>query len=236
MYLQILAVATVITCAYLYFTGTYGVDDSIRKGVFQTVSIMTTTGFSTDGTFAQWPTFLPFMLIFLSFFGACAGSTGGGLKIGRMLILAKQGMRELYRLVHPNAVLPIKVRNRAISDRIADAIWGFFGAYLAAYYLMVLLLLASGLDFITAWSATAAALNNLGPGLGEVALNYGSINDFAQVGTVRGDVVGSIGDLYPVGNVSADVLAKIAFPNCAFALSGLQEQHGKTRTAANGHH
>lgn len=179
MYLQILAVGALITSAYLYFTSTYGFEESVRRGLFQLVSIMTTTGFATDN-FSAWPTFLPFLLIFLSFFGACAGSTGGGLKIGRMLILAKQGMRELYRLVHPNAVLPIKVRNRAISDRIADAIWGFFGAYLAAYYLMVLLLLASGLDYITAWSATAAALNNLGPGLGEVAQHYGNINDFAK--------------------------------------------------------
>ena len=179
MYFKIMAGATLITCAYLYFTDVYEWDESIRKGVFETVSIMTTTGFGT-ADFSTWPTFLPFMLIFLSFFGACAGSTGGGLKIGRMLILAKQGMRELYRLVHPNAVLPIKVRNRAISDRIADAIWGFFGAYLAAYYLMVLLLLASGLDYVTAWSATAAALNNLGPGLGEVALHYGDINGFAK--------------------------------------------------------
>ena len=179
MYFKIMAVGALITCAYLFFTSTYGAEESVRKGVFQLVSIMTTTGFSTDN-FSAWPTFLPFLLIFLSFFGACAGSTGGGIKIGRMLILAKQGMRELYRLVHPNAVLPIKIRNRAISDRITDAIWGFFGAYLAVYYMTVLLLLGSGLDYVTAWSATAAALNNLGPGLGEVALNYGAINDFAK--------------------------------------------------------
>lgn len=180
LYLKMLAVGSLITIAYLYFSGTYDSgDESLRQGLFQMVSIMTTTGFATDN-FSAWPTFLPFLLIFLSFFGACAGSTGGGIKVGRMLILAKQGMRELYRLVHPNAVLPIKVRNRAIDDRIADAIWGFFGAYLAAYYLMVLLLLASGLDYITAWSATAAALNNLGPGLGDVASHYGDINDFAK--------------------------------------------------------
>ncbi|MGS2723400.1 TrkH family potassium uptake protein [Porticoccus sp. GXU_MW_L64] len=179
MYFKIMAAGILITCSYLYFTGTYDAETSLRKGIFELVSVMTTTGFATDN-FAAWPTFLPFFLIFLSFFGACAGSTGGGLKIGRMLILAKQGMRELYRLVHPNAVLPIKIRNRAISDRIADAIWGFFGAYLAVYYLMVLLLLASGLEFVTAWSATAACLNNLGPGLGDVAVHYGNINPFAK--------------------------------------------------------
>ena len=179
MYFKIMAAGILITCSYLYFSGTYDAETSVRKGVFELVSVMTTTGFATDN-FSAWPTFLPFFLMFLSFFGACAGSTGGGLKIGRMLILAKQGMRELYRLVHPNAVLPIKIRNRAISDRIADAIWGFFGAYMAAYYMTVLLLLASGLDFVTAWSATAACLNNLGPGLGEVAVHYGNINDFAK--------------------------------------------------------
>ena len=110
MYFKMMAGGALITCGYLYVTDTCGAGDSVRKGLFQLVSIMTTTGFATD-SFSDWPTFLPFMLIFLSFFGACAGSTGGGLKIGRMLILAKQGMRELYRLVHPNAVLPIKLRN-----------------------------------------------------------------------------------------------------------------------------
>jgi trk system potassium uptake protein TrkH len=140
---------------------------------------MTTTGFTTS-EFHNWPSFLPFFLIFLSFFGACAGSTGGGIKIGRMLILAKQGVREIYRLVHPNALLPIKIRNRTVPTRVVDAIWAFMGVYLAIFYLMVLLLLATGLDYDTAWSATAASLNNLGPGLGAVATNYGDIGGFAK--------------------------------------------------------
>jgi trk system potassium uptake protein TrkH len=113
---------------------------------------MTTTGFTTS-EFHAWPSFLPFFLIFLSFFGACAGSTGGGIKIGRMLILAKQGLREIYRLVHPNALLPIKIRNRTVPTRVVDAIWAFMGVYLAIFYLMVLLLLATGLDYDTAWFA-----------------------------------------------------------------------------------
>jgi trk system potassium uptake protein TrkH len=82
--------------------------------------------------------------------------------------------------VHPNAVLPIKINNRKVPDRIADAIWAFFGVYLAVFYLMVLLLLASGLDYVTAWSATAASLNNLGPGLGAVASNYAELSSFAK--------------------------------------------------------
>ena len=179
MYVYLLIFGIAVTCLYLYFSGTYDWESSVSLGVFQLVSIMTTTGFTTTD-FNSWPTFLPFFLIFLSFFGACAGSTGGGIKIGRMLIMAQQGIREVYRLIHPNALLPIKIQNQRIPDRVADAIWAFFGVYLAVFYIMVLLLLASGLDFVTAWSATAAALNNLGPGLGSVATNYADIGVFAK--------------------------------------------------------
>ena len=179
MYIYLLLVGMLITCSYLYYSGTYNQEESVSQGVFQLVSIMTTTGFAT-AEFSNWPTFLPFFLLFLSFFGACAGSTGGGIKIGRMLILAQQGIREIYRLVHPNALLPIKIRNRRIPDRVVDAIWAFVGVYLAIFYLMVLLLLASGLDYVTAWSATAASLNNLGPGLGAVATNYADLGSFAK--------------------------------------------------------
>ena len=179
MYIYLLLISALITCLYLYFSGTYDWETSTSLGIFQLVSIMTTTGFTTTD-FNSWPTFLPFFLIFLSFFGACAGSTGGGIKIGRMLIMAQQGIREVYRLIHPNALLPIKIRNQRIPDRVADAVWAFFGVYLAVFYLMVLLLLASGLDYVTAWSATAAALNNLGPGLGAVATNYADLGVFAK--------------------------------------------------------
>jgi trk system potassium uptake protein TrkH len=179
MYLTFIICFSGVVVAYLYFTNTFNAPDSIRHGIFQLVSIMTTTGFTTTG-YSAWPSFVPFLLLFLSFFGACAGSTGGGIKIGRMLILYKQVTRELYRLVHPNAVLPIKFRNRALNNRVADAVWGFFGAYLAVYYVITLLLLASGLDFVTAWSATAACLNNLGPGLGEVNLHFRDITPFAK--------------------------------------------------------
>ena len=179
MYIYILLIGAVITCLYLFYSGTYDWNDSISQGIFHLVSIMTTTGFTT-AEFHAWPTFLPFFLLFLSFFGACAGSTGGGIKIGRMLILGKQGIREIYRLVHPNALLPIKVSRQQIPERVTDAIWAFFGVYLALFYFMVLLLLASGLDYVTAYSATAAALNNLGPGLGAAATNYADIGGFAK--------------------------------------------------------
>ena len=134
MYLYLLLFGALITCLYLYFSGTYGWEDSISLGVFQLVSILTTTGFTTTD-FNSWPTFLPFFLIFLSFFGACAGSTGGGIKIGRMLIMAQQGIREVYRLIHPSAIFIIKVGNKAIPERIIEAVWGFFATYIVLFAL-----------------------------------------------------------------------------------------------------
>jgi trk system potassium uptake protein TrkH len=154
-------------------------DEALLQGVFHTVSIMTTAGF-TASDLDSWPQHLSFFMIFLSFFGACAASTGGGIKIGRMQILARQTLREITRLIHPSAVVPIKVGKRGVDNRIADAIWGFFGAYLIVFYAMVLLLLATGMDYVSAWSAVAATLNNLGPGLGEVSAHFANIPELAK--------------------------------------------------------
>lgn len=168
-----------IVSAYLYFSDVYGVEASLYHGIFQMVSITTTTGFTTD-SFSAWPTFLPYFLLVLSFFGGCVGSTTGGVKMGRMLIMLKQVMREVSRLVHPSGVFSMKIRNWAVPTRVTDAVWAFFGVYLAVFYIIVLLLLASGLDYVTAWSATAASLNNMGPGLGDVGAHFGDINNFAK--------------------------------------------------------
>ncbi|RLA54378.1 MAG: potassium transporter [Gammaproteobacteria bacterium] len=191
LYLAMLLGGILIACLYLYLTNVYSAGDSIYHGVFQLVSIMTTTGFTTTN-FSIWPSFLPFMLLFMSFFGACAGSTGGGIKVGRMMILGKQSLRAIQKLIHPSAVIPLKVGNQIVESRVTDAIWAFFGVYMAAFYGMVLLLLASGLDYVTAWSATTASLNNLGPGLGDVAANYGDINGFAKWVLAGGMLLGRL--------------------------------------------
>ena len=179
LYLSLLAGSTIFVTIGLLISRKFQADEAILQGIFHTVSIMTTAGF-TASDLGTWPEHLSFFMIFLSFFGACAASTGGGIKIGRMLILAQQTLREITRLIHPSAVVPIKVGKRLVDPRIADAIWGFFGAYLIAFYAMVLILLATGLDYVTAWSAVAATLNNLGPGLGNVAAHYANIPDFAK--------------------------------------------------------
>ena len=178
-FLSVLSVCIIITCAYLLFSGTMDGHDSLIHGLFQAISITTTTGFTTQN-FAVWPSFLPVMMLFFSFMGGCVGSTGGGIKAMRLMLIYKQGVRELKQLVHPNAVIPLKVGRRRVEAAVVSAVWSFFAVYMSAFIIILLLLMATGLDFTTAFSAGAASLNNLGPGLGEVAANYGAINEVAK--------------------------------------------------------
>jgi trk system potassium uptake protein TrkH len=179
-YILVLFCASVVSIAYLHMTETFGSPgESIVEGLFQVVSIGTTTGFTTQ-EYHMWPGFLPVLLIYISFMGGCAGSTGGGIKVIRILLLFKQGVRELRRLVHPSAQFAVKFGNKPVPDNVIEAVWGFFAAYFAISTFMILLLMASGLNQDTAFSAVAACLNNLGPGLDEVGQNYASINDFAK--------------------------------------------------------
>lgn len=178
-YLIGLTVITLIALAALTGTATYEPLEAFRKAAFMVVSIATTTGFAT-ADFAHWPVMLPFLLFVAAFAGGCAGSTGGGMKVIRVLLILKQGYREIQRLVHPNAVIPVKLGDKPISDRVLEAVWGFFSVYLIVFVVMLIILLATGLDQVTAWSAVGATLNNLGPGLGKVAAHYGDLNDTAK--------------------------------------------------------
>nr|VFK25570.1 MAG: trk system potassium uptake protein TrkH [Candidatus Kentron sp. MB]VFK34474.1 MAG: trk system potassium uptake protein TrkH [Candidatus Kentron sp. MB]VFK76772.1 MAG: trk system potassium uptake protein TrkH [Candidatus Kentron sp. MB] len=171
---------SIITSGYLYFSGAFeDAGSSIRDGLFQAVSISTTTGFTT-ASYHAWPSFLPVLLLFASFMGGCAGSTGGGLKVIRVLLLFKQGMREIARLIHPNALVPIRIGETVLPPRVVEAIWGFFGWYVVTFAIMLLALMATGLDQVTAFSAVAACINNLGPGLGDVSAHYNTISDTAK--------------------------------------------------------
>ena len=179
-YASLLAAVCVICVVGLIATNyADSAPSALRHGLFQAVSIGTTTGFTTT-SFQLWPGFLPLVLVFLSFVGGCAGSTGGGLKVIRCLLLFKQGMREIKRLIHPNAIILIRMGGRPVNDRIIDAVWGFFATYVAAFVFLQLAVMAAGLDLVTAFSAVAACLNNLGPGLGEVSAHYAGISDPAK--------------------------------------------------------
>jgi trk system potassium uptake protein len=179
-YLSVLGVVAALTVSYLHWTETFETfGASLHHGIFQAVSIGTTTGFTT-AEYHLWPGFLPVLLLFTSFIGACAGSTGGGIKVIRFLLLLKQGSREIKSLIHPSAQFAIKIGGRPLPDRVLGSIWGFFAAYVASFALMLLILMWTGIDQVTAFSAVAACINNLGPGLGEVAANYASLNATAK--------------------------------------------------------
>jgi len=180
VFIAIQVVLTLICFTVLMSSGTYqNADQAFDQALFQSVSISTTAGFATT-SFADWPTLLPVLLIFSSFIGGCAGSTGGGMKVVRVLLLYLQGLRELNKLVHPKAIFSIKIGKKVLPDRVVEAVWGFFSAYAAVFVICMLMLLAAGMDDITAFTAVAAAINNLGPGLGEVAANFSTINDTSK--------------------------------------------------------
>ncbi|MEJ2132665.1 MAG: TrkH family potassium uptake protein, partial [Gammaproteobacteria bacterium] len=170
---------SIIVCIALVASDQYDTLGAVRYGIFQTVSIGTTTGFTTT-TFSGWPGALPFLVFFAAFAGGCAGSTAGGLKIVRVHLIYMQGIREVKRLIHPNAVIPVKLGHDPVPDRIMEAVWGFFSAYVIVFLIFLRLLLAAGQTFITAFSAVGACLNNLGPGLGDIAGTYGQLPDLSK--------------------------------------------------------
>jgi len=177
-YLLLLGMVILITVLGLYLHGT-APQEALISGLFQAVSIGTTTGFLTAEYF-NWPAFIAILLLFSSFVGGCAGSTGGGIKVIRILLLIKQGVREINRLIHPNAQIPVRIGDKTVPSRVVEAVWGFFALYVGSFTVLYLLLAATGLDLMTAFSAVAACINNLGPGLSGVGLNYADLPDVAK--------------------------------------------------------
>lgn len=148
---------------------------AMRAAAFTVASVITSSGFGLED-FAQWPSFLPVFVIFLSCIGGCAASTAGGVKVIRLQILAANGVREINKLIHPTMIRPVKLNGRVVSLRVVDAVWGFFVLYALTYSVLMLLAMLGGLDQVSAFGAVAATLNNLGPGLGEVSQSFQSVS------------------------------------------------------------
>lgn len=179
-YALIMGGASLLVAATLYLHGTYGsIKDALIQGTFQVVSIMTDTGFGS-ANFSQWPSFIPILLMLLACLGGCAGSTSGGIKIVRLVLLLKQTWRELRAIVHPNAAFAVKLENRVLSESILRGVWAFFFLYVAGYAVMVLILMAIGLNGLTAFSTVAACINNMGPALGAAASNFSPLPGAAK--------------------------------------------------------
>ena len=179
LYLSLLTTTALITYLTLYFSENI-YDEMVVDSVFQAVSIGTTTGFLTSN-YSNWPLFVPIMLLIAAFIGACAGSTGGGIKVIRALILIRQGSSEITKLIHPNAVVTIKFGRKSLDPRVSESVWGFFAVYVATFLIILMFLLSQSNDFLTAFSAVGATLNNLGPGLGAVSENYKEITDGSKL-------------------------------------------------------
>jgi trk system potassium uptake protein TrkH len=176
-YLVILAVASTVIAIWLLAAGHYA--DAPRAAldaVFHVVAIMTTSGFTTTD-FSAWPGAVPVLLVFIMFIGGCGGSTTGGIKVIRWLMLYRQGVREVLRLIHPAAEIPVRLGDAVVPQRVVDAVWGYFAIYVVLFATMMLILIGTGVDQVTAFSAIAAMLNNVGPGLGLVTSNFTALAD-----------------------------------------------------------
>ena len=177
VYLWFIASICLVTLATLWYAQTYdNTFDMFWHGIFQVVSVGTTTGFTSSG-FYWWPSFLPVMLVMMSAVGGCAGSTSGGMKVIRLILLYKQGKREIHQLIHPQAVISVKLGNKPVPNQVINSVWGFLSLYILSYVTISIAMTATGADFVTAFSSVTACLNNLGPGLGTVAENYASVSD-----------------------------------------------------------
>ena len=179
-YLAVLLFAVAAVALVLTWRGTYPTFlESLRHAAFNVVSVATTTGFASVD-YALWPAFAPALMLLLCCFATSAGSTGGGIKMIRALLLVKQARREMVRIVHPHAVNPVRIGAVAVDNTVLFSVLAFMLVYGATALFMTLVLLLSGLDLVTAASAVIACINNTGPGLGQVGPsgNYQGLTDF----------------------------------------------------------
>jgi trk system potassium uptake protein TrkH len=155
---------------------------SFRHALFQVVAVITTTGFVT-GDFAGWSPFLTMLFFGLMFFGASSGSTSGGIKISRHLILIKNGLLEFKRSLHPNAILPLRYNHSVVKKEVVVNILAFFMLYLILFIVGAFVLSTQGLDFISSIGGSAASIGNVGPALGSIgpSFNYEQITGFAKI-------------------------------------------------------
>ena len=196
-YLSIILIAVVLIC--INISGQYDSFPRLIRDVFFTVSsIMTTTGYST-ADFGSWPLFSHAILLLLMFFGACAGSTAGGLKISRVGVLIKTTFAEIRKSKEPNQAIRVKFEGNSLDKLALNSIGNYFIIYMGMFTCLVFLLCLEAPDFLTAFSAVAATYNNIGPGLGMVGptLNYAELSVFSKIVLSIGMIAGRL-ELYPV--------------------------------------
>jgi trk system potassium uptake protein TrkH len=175
-YWAIFLLGTLIVSLSLLLASAYtNTFEALRYGTFQVASVFTSTGFST-ATFAEWPRHIPIVLITLSFIGGCVGSTAGGIKVMRVLLLAKIGRRELFQLAHPQSVSMVALGREPVPEEVLFSVKGFFVLYMVSTLVLTTAMMAAGLDLESAFGAVLATINLLGPGLGEVSTSFATVS------------------------------------------------------------
>ena len=184
-------------CSYLYISDKFPLWESIYHGFFQAASITTDNGLVTAGYPSDWPLFVPLLLLLGSFFGGCVGSTCGGIKAIRFLLLYKQSVREARLLIRPTAQIAVKLGSHPVPDRVMQAVWGFYYLYIFSYCLFSLALVAFGVDIVTAFGSVAGCMNNMGVGLGETAGNFAPLSDASTWVLALSMIVGRL-EVFPL--------------------------------------
>lgn len=179
-YVQILVVTILFVAYVIIYNDIY--DDNytaVVKSIFNVVSLATTTGF-VSGSFASWPSFIPILIMIVATIGGCAASTSGGIKVMRALLLKKQTGREIHRLIHPRAVIAVKFNKQTLPDNITQAMWAFIAAFIVIFVILLLLLMADGMNLMTAFGASVASLANAGAAIGNVATSFQHVDVFSK--------------------------------------------------------
>jgi trk system potassium uptake protein TrkH len=190
-FLSIIAVASIFVAIVLYSTNQGSWIESARLAIFQVITVISSTGFAVSD-FSVWPLMLPPLIIFIGFIGGCSGSTAGGMKVLRIVILTRQTGLEIARLIHPHMVRSLKIGDDVVSSDVVRSVWAFFGIYVFVFVVLMLTVMGFGLDQVTAFGAIATTINNVGPGLGEVAIHFGTVGPEVKLICALACIVGRL--------------------------------------------
>ena len=197
VYLGVIAASTLAVAGNIFHL--YGnVWQSLRYSFFQVASIITTTGYATTD-FNMWPTFSKAVLVLLMFFGACAGSTGGGIKISRIIIMCKTAKQDLMRVLHPHAVTTVRFEGKPLDDKTVFGVRTYMNLYLIIFVLSTMVVAINQFDLVTTFTAVASCLNNIGPGLNQVGpmMNFGAYSNFAKLVLIFDMLAGRL-EIFPM--------------------------------------
>jgi len=176
--LLLILVITIVSATLIHYQE-YNYSTAIHNAIFMVVSMATTTGF-TNSEFNLWPTFVPYLIIFVAMIGGCSGSTSGGIKVLRLKLIQSQGLREFNRLIHPQAVVSMKLGNDVLPDSIVQSIWGFISVYIVLFATLLLGLLGTGMNMRTAFGSLASCIANAGATIGSTATSFYYVSKTAK--------------------------------------------------------